>query len=64
MPGSSLFNSVRLDRASKLGASAGMSATPRSAKELKAEVDRLRRELAVAKVNTEILKRLFVDLSG
>jgi transposase len=34
-----------------------VSATPRSAKELEAEVDRLRRELAAAKVDTEILKK-------
>jgi transposase len=56
MSESSLFNWVKLDRAGKLGASAGVSATPRSAKELEAEVDRLRRELAAAKVDTEILK--------
>jgi hypothetical protein len=53
---SSLFNWVRLERAGKLGSSAGVSATPRSAKELEAEVDRLRRELASAKVDNEILK--------
>jgi transposase len=57
MPESSLFNWVKLDRAGKLGTSAGVSATPRSAKELEAEVDRLRRELAAAKVDTEILKK-------
>ena len=44
IPDSSLFNWVRLERAGKLGTSAGLSATPRSAKELEAEVDRLRRE--------------------
>jgi transposase len=57
MPESSLFNWVKLDRAGKLGISTGVSATPRSAKELEAEVDRLRRELAAAKVDTEILKK-------
>src|SRR6267378_8123317 len=48
MPESSLFNWVKLDRAGKLGSSTGVTATPRSAKELEAEVDRLRRELAAA----------------
>jgi transposase len=58
MPESSLFNWVKLDRAGKLGSSAGgVSATPRSAKELEAEVDRLRRELAAAKVDNDILKK-------
>jgi transposase len=56
MPESSLFNWVKLDRAGKLGSSTAVSATPRSAKELEAEVDRLRRELAAAKVDNEILK--------
>jgi len=56
IPDSSLFNWVRLERKGKLGTSAGVSATPRSAKELEAEVDRLRRELASAKVDNEILK--------
>jgi transposase len=57
MPESSSFNWVKLDRAGKLGTSTGVSTTPRSAKEIEAEVDRLRRELAAAKVDTEILKR-------
>ena len=57
MPESSLFNWVKLDRAGKLGSSTGVSATLRSAKELEAEVDRLRRELAAAKVDTDILKK-------
>jgi transposase len=57
MPESSLFNWVKLDRAGKLGTSTGVSATPRSAKELEVEVDRLRRELAAAKVDTDILKK-------
>jgi transposase len=51
IPDSSLFNWVRLERRGKLGTSAGVRATPRSAKELEAEVDRLRRELASAKVD-------------
>src|ERR1035438_1391724 len=54
---SSLFNWVKLDRAGKLGTSTGVSATPRSAKELEAEVDRLRRELASARVDNDILKK-------
>jgi transposase len=57
IPDSSLFNWVRLERAGKLGALSGGSPTPRSAKELEAEVDRLRRELASAKVDNEILKK-------
>jgi len=57
MPESSLFNWVKLDRAGKLGSSTGVTATPRSAKELEAEVDRLRRELAAAKVDNDILKK-------
>jgi transposase len=57
IPDLSLFNWVRLERKGKLGTSADVSATPRSAKELEAEVDRLRRELASAKVDNEILKK-------
>jgi transposase len=57
IPDSSLFNWVRLERKGKLGTSVGVSATPRSAKELEAEVDRLRHELASAKVDNEILKK-------
>ncbi len=57
IPDSSLFNWVRLERKGKLGTSAGISAPPRSAKELEAEVDRLRRELASTKVDNEILKK-------
>jgi transposase len=65
MPESSLFNWVKLDRANKLGPSRGVSAAPRSAKELEAEVNRLRRELATAKVDNDILKNgLFVNPSG
>jgi transposase len=43
MPESSLFNWVKLERAGKLGSPSAIAATPRSAKELEAEVDRLRR---------------------
>ena len=58
IPESSLFNWVKLERTGKLkGSSTPVSATPRSAKELEAEVDRLRRELASAKVDNEILKK-------
>jgi transposase len=57
IPESSLFNWMKLDRAGKLGTSTGVTATPRSAKELEAENDRLRRELASAKVDNEILKK-------
>jgi transposase len=56
IPESSLFNWIKLERAGKLGASTGVTATPRSAKELEAENDWLRRELASAKVDNEILK--------
>jgi transposase len=57
IPESSLFNWVKRERVGKLGSSAAPSATPRSAKELEAEVDRLRRELASAKTDNEILKK-------
>jgi transposase len=57
IPESSLFNWVKLERAGKLEASAGIAALPRSAKELEAEVDRLRRELTAIKVDNEILKK-------
>jgi transposase len=57
IPESSLFNWVRLERAGKLRGSTAVSAVPRSAKELEAEVDRLRRELAAIKVDNEILKK-------
>ena len=58
IPDSSLFNWVRLERAGQLSSSSAGSVTPRSAKELEAEVDRLRRELASAKVDNEILKKV------
>ena len=57
IPDSSLFNWVKLERAGKLGSSSGVSAPPRSVKELEAEVERLRRELASAKVDNDILKK-------
>src|ERR1700704_4181700 len=64
IPDSSLFNWVKLERAGKLGTSTGVSATPRSAKELEAEVDRLRRELASAKVDNDILKNVWSAPEG
>ena len=57
IPDSSLFNWVRRERAGELSGSRAVPGTPRSAKELEAEVDRLRRELAAAKVDNEILKK-------
>lgn len=57
IPDSSLFNWARLGRAARLGSSTSVTATQRSAKKLEAEVDRLRRELASAKVDNEILKK-------
>jgi transposase len=54
---SSLFNWIKLERAGKLGSSRSVSATPRSAKELEAELDRLRRELASAKTDNAIQKK-------
>jgi transposase len=57
MPESSLFNWIKLERAGKLGTTRSVSATPRSAKELEAEIDRLRRELASAKTDNAILKK-------
>ena len=57
MPESSLFNWIKLERAGQLGTTRSVSATPRSAKELEAEVDRLRRELASAKTDNAILRK-------
>jgi transposase len=58
IPESSLFNWLKLERTGKLAESGGsVSATPRSAKELEIEVDRLRRELASMKVDNDILKK-------
>lgn len=58
IPDSSLWNWIRLSRAGKLGAG-GPAATPakRSAGELEAENERLRRELANTKADLEIVKK-------
>ena len=57
IPDSSLFNWVRLERVGKLGATTGVTATTRSAKELEAEVNRLQRELASARLDNDLLKK-------
>lgn len=57
MPSSSLGNWVRLKRQGKLTAAAGATPITGSAAELQAENDRLRRELANAKLDLEIVKK-------
>jgi transposase len=58
IPESSLFNWLKLKRTNKLVATShSLTATPRSAKELEAEVDRLRRELASARLDCDLLKK-------
>jgi len=58
IPESSLFNWIKLKRGGKLAAANGVvSATPRSAKELEAEVNRLQRELASARLDNDLLKK-------
>jgi transposase len=58
IPDSSLFNWMRLKRANKLvDTGNAVSAIPRSAKELEAEVDRLRRELTSARLDNDLLKK-------
>jgi transposase len=58
IPESSLFNWVKLKRANKLvDTGHSLTATPRSSKELEAENDRLRRELAVARLDNDLLKK-------
>jgi transposase len=58
IPESSLWNWVRLNRAGKLKASDGAAvAMKRSVSELEAENARLRRELASAKLDLEIVKK-------
>jgi transposase len=53
-----LFNWIKLKRAGKLAAANGaVAATPRSAKELEAEVNRLQRELASARLDNDLLKK-------
>jgi transposase len=57
IPESSLFNWLKLKRANKLVANShSLTATPRTPKELEAENDRLRRELASARLDNELLK--------
>jgi transposase len=58
IPESSLFNWLKLKRANKLVANShSLTATPRTPKELEAENDRLRRELASARLDNELLKK-------
>ena len=57
MPSSSLGNWARLKRKGKLTALAGATPIPGSAVELEAENSRLRRELANAKLDLEIVKK-------
>jgi len=58
IPDSSLWNWIRLSRAGKLKGAAG-AAVPmkRGVSELEAEVSRLRRELANAKLDLDIVKK-------
>lgn len=58
IPDSSLWNWIRLSRAGKLKVGEpGVSAVRRSTSDLEAENSRLRRELANAKLDVEILKK-------
>lgn len=58
IPDSSLFNWVRLDRTGKLSVRAsGSGSAKRVPSELEAENARLRRELASAKLDVDILKK-------
>ena len=57
MPGSSLGNWARLKRKGKLTASPGATPITGSAAELEAENNRLRRELANARLDLEIVKK-------
>mgnify|MGYP001551271919 CR=1 FL=1 len=58
IPDSSLWNWIRLSRAGKLKAADGKAgAVKRSVSELEAENSRLRRELANAKVDLDIVKK-------
>src|SRR6476646_11757826 len=65
IPESSLWNWIRLSRAGKLKAAEG-AATPakRSVNELEAENARLRKELASAKLDLEIVKKAVVGSMG
>lgn len=56
IPEPSLFNWIVLHRAGMLADGNGVvSATPRSAEDLEAEVNRLRRELASVKLDNDLL---------
>jgi transposase len=58
IPESSLWNWIRLSRAGKLKAAAGSTvAAKRSVSEVEAENARLRRELASAKLDLDIVKK-------
>ncbi len=58
IPDSSIWNWIRLQRQGKLkGCPAGGAPVKRSAGELEAELSRLRRALADAKLDNEILKK-------
>jgi transposase len=58
IPESSLWNWIKLSRAGKLGAQpAGAVVGKRSVPELEAENSRLRRELANAKLDLDIVKK-------
>jgi transposase len=58
IPDSSLWNWIRLSRAGKLkGASGGTVPTKLGVNELEAEISRLRRELANAKLDLDIVKK-------
>ena len=62
IPESSLWNWIRLSRAGKLKAAVGAGvAVKRSVAEVEAENARLRKELASAKLDLEIVKKAAVD---
>ena len=60
IPDSSLWNWIRLSRAGKLKADGKSGAVKRSVGELEAENNRLRRELANAKLDLDIVKKSMV----
>ena len=65
IPESSLWNWIRLSRAGKLKAAVGGAvAAKRSVSEVEAENARLRRELASAKLDLEIVKKAAVGSMG
>ncbi len=60
IPDSSLWNWMRLKRTGKLAlAESGAAPVKRSSSELEAEVNQLRRELANAKLDLEIVKNVW-----